>query len=175
MLAFSDGGKQVSKKIFIEEEKIMKSQSLKLFAMAFVLGLVSIFGAASASAQSKLYFEAPFEFHVGKDKLSAGKYELIKMNYGKYVLKSVETQKARIVLFDMALSNNDESANERIVFNRYGETYFLRGVFEKQGAEGHQTFESKFEKQLRGGSPDRQNQLAGEKTKPEQISVKVSK
>jgi len=153
----------------------MKSQSLKLFAMAFVLGLVSVFGAASASAQSKLYFETSFDFHLGKDKLAAGKYELVKMEYGKYLLKSVETKKARIVLFDISLSNNNESADHRMVFNRYGETYFLRGVFEKQGADGHQTVESKFEKQVRNGTADRENQLAGEKSKPEEVSVKMSK
>ena len=152
----------------------MKSQSLKLFAMALVLGLVSIFAAGSASAQSKLYFETSFDFHLGKDKLAAGKYELVKMDNNKYLLRSVETQKARIVLFDVALTNKDESADQRIVFNRYGETYFLRGMFEKQGAEGRELFESKYEKQIRSGA-GRENQLAGEKSKPEQVSVKMSR
>jgi len=154
----------------------MKSQSLKLFAMAFVLGLVTIFAAASASAQSKLYFETQFDFQIGKDKLSAGRYELVRMDYGKYLLKSAATEKARIVVFDVSLANKDKSADQRIVFNRYGETYFLRGMFEKQGAEGRELFESKYEKQIRrGDSTGRENQLAGEKTKPEQISVKISK
>ena len=152
----------------------MKSQSLKLFAMAFVLGLVSVFATVSASAQSKIYFEAPFEFHVGGDTLAAGKYELLKMEYGKYVLKSVETQKGRIVLFDVALNNADESAAGRVVFNRYGETYFLRGLFANQGAAGQETFESKYEKAVRKGSAEKQNQLAEGKMKPEQISVKIS-
>ena len=143
--------------------------------MAFVLGLVAVFSAVSASAQSKLSFDAPFDFHVGSDKLAAGKYELLKMNYGRYQLKSVETQKSRIVIFDIAMSNTDETADERVVFNRYGETYFLRGLFAKVGAEGQQIFESKTEKQLRKGSGDRQNQLAGGKAKPEQISVKATK
>jgi hypothetical protein len=153
----------------------MKSQSLKLFAMAFVLGLVAVFSSVSASAQSRLFFEAPFDFHVGADKLAAGKYQLYKMDYGKYLLKNVETEKSRIVLFDVALSNSDEKADERIVFNRYGETYFLRALFAKPGVLGNQIIESKFEKQIRKGSADRQNQLAGEKAKPEQISVKVTK
>jgi hypothetical protein len=154
----------------------MKSQSLKLFAMAFVLGLVAIFAAGSVNAQSKMAFEAPFEFHVGKDTLSAGKYELRKLEYGKYLLTNLDSRQARIVLFDVALTNKDESADERVVFNRYGETYFLRGVFEKQGAEGRETLESKYERQIRrGGAADRENQLASEKSKPEKVSVKISK
>jgi hypothetical protein len=175
-LAFTGSGKWVDKhKIFIEEEKIMKSQSLKLFAIAFVLGLVTIFAAGSVNAQSKLIFEAPFEFHLGKDTLAAGKYELVKMDYGKYLLKNTDTKKARIVLFDVALTNKDESADQRVVFNRYGETYFLRGIFEKQGAEGREILESKYERDVRSGAAGRENQLAGEKAKPEQISVKMMK
>ena len=153
----------------------MKSQSLKLFAMAFVLGLTAVFSSVSANAQSKLNFEAPFDFHVGSEKLSAGKYELIKLDYAKYQLKSVETQKSRLVLFDVALSNKDENADERVVFNRYGETYFLRGLFAGVGAPGQQTFESKYEKRIRKGAGEVQNQLAGEKAKPEQVSVKATR
>jgi hypothetical protein len=74
----------------------MKSQSLKLFAIAFVLGLVTIFAAGSASAQTRSSFETSFDFHVGKEKFAAGKYELQKMEYGKYLLRSVETKKMGI-------------------------------------------------------------------------------
>ena len=153
----------------------MKSQSLKLFAMAFVLVLDAVFSSVSANAQSKLNFEAPFDFHIGSEKLSAGKYELIRMDYAKYQLRSVETRESRLVLFDVALSNKDEDAAERVVFNRYGETYFLRGLFNKAGAEGQQIFESKYEKQIRKGAGERPNQLAAEKAKPEQVSVKATK
>ena len=153
----------------------MKSQSLKLFAMTLVLGLVAIFGAASASAQSKMTFETQFDFQIGKDNLQAGKYELFKLEFGKYLLKNVATQKGRLVLFDVSLTNKDEAADQRIVFHRYGETYFLRGIFEKQGAEGRELFESKYEKQFRSGAAGRENQLAGDKSKPEQVSVKLAK
>jgi len=154
----------------------MKSQSLKLFAVAFVLGLVTIFAAGQANAQSKTTFETPFDFHIGKDKLSAGKYELQKVSYDKYVLRSVETKKVRIVYFEIAESNNPSLEPQRVSFNRYGDIYFLRSVFEKQGADGKQIIESGFEKNVRlKGAANREKQLAGEKTKPEKVSVKLSK
>lgn len=154
----------------------MKSQSLKLFAIAFVLGLVAIFASAgSASAQTLLSFETSFDFHVGKDKLSAGKYELQKMDYGKYLLRNVETRKARLVFFDIPEVNKDSSEPQRISFNRYGETYFLRSVFDRQDAEGKQLIESGYEKQLRKGAANRENQLAADRTKPEKVSVNLSK
>jgi hypothetical protein len=154
----------------------MKSQSLKLFAIAFVLGLVTIFAAGSASAQTKSSFETSFDFHVGKDKLSAGKYELQKLDNGKFWLRNLETKKSRIVYFEIAERNNDSSeAAQRVTFNRYGETYFLRSLFEGEKTDGRQIIESSYEKQIRKGAAGRENQLAGDKAKPEKVSVNLSK
>ena len=143
--------------------------------MALVLGLVAVFGVASASAQSNLSFEAPFAFHIGKDKLAAGKYNLQKMSYNKFLLRNKETNEARLVIFDIDMNEGNSNEPERIVFHRYEETYFLRGVFDRAGSDGHQTVESGYEKQVRKGTATRENQLAGEKTKPEKVSVKLSK
>ena len=153
----------------------MKSQSLKLFAIAFVLGLVTIFAAGSVNAQTRLKFETPFDFHIGKDKLAAGKYELQKLDFGKYLLRSVETKEARIVIFEITESNTESLAPQRIAFNRYGETYFLRSIFDRQDADGKQLIESEYEKQIRKGAADGDNQLAGGKAKPEKVSVNLSK
>ncbi|HVE57838.1 MAG TPA: hypothetical protein VNB22_13485 [Pyrinomonadaceae bacterium] len=154
----------------------MKSQSLKLFAIAFVLGLVTIFASAgSANAQTLLSFETSFDFHVGKDRLAAGKYELQKMDYGKYLLRNTETRKARLVFFDIPEANKNSDEPQRISFNRYGETYFLRSIFDKPGAEGKQLIESGYEKEVRKGTANKENQLASEGTKPEKVSVNLSK
>jgi hypothetical protein len=60
-----------------------------------------------------------------------------------------------------------------VTFNRYGETYFLRSVFEKQGTDGKQILESKYEKQVRTRTGVKENQLAGEKRQPEKVSVNL--
>ncbi len=153
----------------------MKSQSLKLFAMAFVLGLVTIFAAGSANAQTRLSFETSFDFHVGKEKLSAGKYELQKLDFGKYWLRNIETKKSRIVHFEITEGNEASAEAQRVTFNRYGETYFLRSVFEEEKADGKQIIESGYEKQVRKGAAGRNNQLAGDKAKPEKVSINLSK
>lgn len=154
----------------------MKSQSLKLFAIAFVLGLVTIFGAGSANAQTRSSFETSFDFHIGKDKLSAGKYELQRMDSGKYLLRSVETKKSRIVYFELSERNTDAAEPQRISFNRYGETYFLRSVFEEEKADGAQIVESSYERQIRRKSAgSRENQLADKKGNPEKVSISLLK
>jgi hypothetical protein len=154
----------------------MKSQSLKLFAAALVLGLVSVFGAASANAQSRLAFETSFAFHVGKDRLPAGKYELQEMNYGKYLLRSAETKESRIIFFEGRIRSTENSENvERIIFNRYGEIYFLNAVFDRRGVDGREVMASGYEKQVRKGGASRDNQLAEKKAKPEKVSLNLMK
>lgn len=154
----------------------MKSQSLKLFAIAFVLGLVAVFGAGSVNAQTRSSFETSFDFHIGKEKLSAGKYELQRIDSGKYLLRSVETKKSRIVYFELSERNTDAAEPQRISFNRYGETYFLRSLFEEEKTDGKQIIESSYEKQIRRKSAgSRENQLADKTGKPEKVSVNLLK
>ena len=150
----------------------MKSQSLKLFAIAFVLGLVTIFAAGSANAQTRSSFETSFDFHLGKDKFAAGKYELQKIESGKYLLRSVATKKSRIVYFEISERNTESDAPQRISFNRYGDTYFLRSVFEGK-ADGRKVIESAYEKQFRKNAGSRENQLADKQGKPEKVSVNL--
>ncbi len=153
----------------------MKSQSLKLFAIAFVLGLVTVFAVGSANAQTRSSFETSFDFHIGKDKLSAGKYELQRIDFGKYLLRSVETKKSRIVYFELSERNTDAAVSQRISFNRYGEIYFLRSIFEEEKTDGNQIIESSYEKQVRKSAESRENQLADKKGKPEKVSVNLLK
>ncbi len=153
----------------------MKSQSIKLFAVIFVLGLVAIFGAGSASAQEKLAFETSFDFQVGKEKLSAGKYELKKMSFGKYLLRNAETKSTRVVTFDISAKNTSSSEAERVVFNRYGETYFLSGIFDRRDADGKQVSASGYEKKIRRETIAKGNRSADEKTEPVKVAVKLSK
>lgn len=152
----------------------MRSQSFKLSAIGFVLGLVAIFGAGSAAAQTKLTFETSFDFQVGREKLSAGKYELVKMSYGKYLLKNAATKQAQIVVFDLSSRNSESEPAQRIIFNRYSETYFLRAVFEKRGVDGQQSIESKYENRVRKGLTTRESQLAGDRPQPQKVTVPLA-
>lgn len=154
----------------------MKSQSLNLFAIAFVFGLVTIFASApAANAQSKLSFEFPFEFHVGKEKLAAGKYEMVKIKYGRYLLRNAATKSSSLVIFENSTGDINKSETETVVFNRYGDTYFLSSLYDRRGDVGKAMLESKYEKQIRAETRENENQLAGKRKKPEQVSVNVTR
>lgn len=154
----------------------MKTQSFKLFAIALVLGLAAIFGTAStASAQRKHRFEVPFAFHVGQEKLAAGKYEMLKIDTNRYWLRNVENKTSSFVNFQLSTVETSETDVDKLIFNRYGETYFLRAVNAEAGSRGRQLIESKLEKQIRRGQRENENRLADKKKKPEQVSVQLSK
>ena len=154
----------------------MKSQSSKLFVITLVLGLAAFFGTAgAASAQSTLTFEVPFDFQVGKTEMTAGKYEMTRMNFGRYLLRNTDTKNSSIVFFDISTGKINRSSDEKIVFNRYGETYFLRSLYDKPGENGHELTESKSEKELRRGISEKGEQLADKKKKPEQVSINSNK
>ena len=154
----------------------MKTQSFKLFAAALVLGLAAVFGtAASANAQDKMTFEVPFAFYVGKDKLAAGKYEIARVSEAGYWLRNVEAGTSSLVRFNLQTPGLDRAESEKVVFNRYGDTYFLRNLYDRAGDIGRGLTESKLEKELRRGGRENQEQLADKKKKPEQVSVNVTR
>jgi hypothetical protein len=145
----------------------MKKQSFKLFALALVLGLFTVLGtASSANAQSLLRLNIPFEFHVGSEKYAAGKYEIKKINSSVYLLRNADVGKAFLIGTDNDVSQNKNVKSESIVFNRYGETYFLREIFSHR-AYGRQISESKLEKKIR----NQESNLAENDSKKEQISI----
>ena len=102
----------------------MKRDVLKA---VFALTMVLIF-AATASAQSeKLIVHIPFDFQIGKIPLSSGTYT-IQLISGS-VLAVVSTD-GRSGTFNMTLPNAVKGypTTDRLVFNRYGDRYFLSNV-----------------------------------------------
>ncbi len=149
----------------------MKMQSFKLFALALVFGAAAFFGTAgTAAAQTKLSFETSFDFQVGNDKMNAGKYELTRVAYGKYVLRNVESNASRIVVGQID-AGDTKTSSEQVIFNRYGERYFLRQIFAKRGASGIDTGESSAEKEVRKGD----DKLAKDNGAPSHVAVNLTK
>jgi hypothetical protein len=150
----------------------MKSQSFKLFAVAVVLGLVMVFASAnSANAQEKMSFNVPFDFHIGSEKLSAGKYDFQKIGERVFLMRNAATGKSRAVYFESITDGKAATNAETLVFNRYAETYFLNSLFDVRNNPGRRIIETKYEKKVRKGMPENEDKLAGKRQKSEQVSV----
>ncbi len=150
----------------------MKMQSLKLFVAA---AAIAIFTVSSAYAQQVLKFDVSFQFQIGKAKLDAGKYEMRQLDSSKFLLRNVETGKTGIVVSLAQAGTNESSESEKIVFNRYGNVYFMRQLFVKTGTAGREIGESSAERKLRKNSNNDDEKLAKISVERETVAVNAIK
>ena len=144
----------------------MKKQSLRIFLM---FSLFAILAASSAQAQSAAREQTaniPFSFMVGDKTFAAGTYTVARINPQSdataLVIKSTDGRARRIVLTTPVQANKAQ-AKARLVFNRYGDQYFLAQVWTQADDTGHEIRRSRSENTLLARAPLGQA--------PEQIAI----
>ena len=122
--------------------------SLSMFVMitgAFAMAVVS------ANGQSiRLAAQVPFDFVVGGKTFPAGEYSvnsIIQDGSALRIRNAEATDSAmRLTNSIVAKPNNSQS---RLVFHRYGRTYFLAEVWRGGDSEGRQLLQSKQERAMK--------------------------
>jgi hypothetical protein len=105
----------------------MKQQIFKLTAIfATFLGL-AVTG-VQAQASSKVEVNIPFEFSAGKTTLQPGVYTIKRMS-GNYLTLRSAGGEAVILNAPLNLTSSDPESVERLVFNKYGEQYYLSQIW----------------------------------------------
>ena len=105
----------------------MKQQIFKLTAIfAIFLGL-AVTG-VQAQASSKVEVNIPFEFSAGKTTLQPGVYTIKRMS-GNYLTLRSAGGEAVILNAPLNLTSSDPKSVERLVFNKYGEQYYLAQIW----------------------------------------------
>jgi hypothetical protein len=122
-------------------------QLLPLF-IALVLALT--IGASKTKAQiiDDLEVNIPFQFHAGDAKLPAGEYRIhVLENSDLALMEIVSADGSTSALFQIRESDaNAAPAKNELIFNKYGNRYFLAELFEEGNATGSQVAESRYEK-----------------------------
>lgn len=147
----------------------MKKQSLRIFLM---FGLISFLATSSAQAQSAAREQTaniPFSFTVGDKTFAAGSYLIARVNPrsdpSALVIKSEDGRSKKIVLTtSVHAAKAQESA--RLVFNRYGDQYFLAQVWAPADITGLELPRSRSESTLLAG--------VGKARAPEQVAVTLN-
>ena len=106
----------------------MKNQVYKLVAIfAIFLGLA----VANVQGQtpSRVEVKIPFEFSAGKTTLKPGVYTVKRMSGNLLTLRNVDNKSSVILNAPVNLSSTDVEATERLVFNKYGDRYFLAQIW----------------------------------------------
>src|SRR5580704_6612036 len=106
--------------------------NLRTFA-AFVIGLAA---AGTVSAQSvTLKAKIPFSFVVDGKSLPAGEYSVRQATSAAMIIQGVDQSASTVTLVSPASAPGSRQEAPRLVFNRYGDQYFLSQIW-ASGARG---------------------------------------
>jgi hypothetical protein len=146
----------------------MKSKVTSIIALAglfFVLAVANVQG----QQRSRSLASVPFDFTVGKSNLKAGSYSIKRMNGNALAIRSDDGSVNVVVNAPLGIGSRDYKAGERLVFNRYGNEYFLTQVWftSDSGRQLHQS--------ARERKTAQEYKLAQNGAKPERVEIAVGR
>jgi hypothetical protein len=119
-------------------------------ALTIILGL-SIAG--FSAIVGRVTADIPFDFTIGNKQFSPGKYTVARgSNTGSLVIYDSKNKQTAVFLVHNASPREDAKA--MLVFNRYGDKYFLSQVWDGSGNFGNQLSKSKAERKTAKGKDD---------------------
>jgi hypothetical protein len=124
----------------------MKTRALVMVAM---MALTAMASTRVAQAQDRLVVNIPFDFVAGNMKLPAGEYS-IKVAAPERTLLLIDREDAAASAF---MSTNPVTKSEiqtesKVIFNRYGDRYFLSEVWSAGNSRGRQVLKSSRENEM---------------------------
>jgi hypothetical protein len=121
----------------------------KVLTTMTTLGLFFMLAIAGIQAQTPSRIEAnvPFDFSAGTAKLKAGPYTVKRLSDRTLSLRSADGKTSVIVSAPLAIESRNSKAMERLVFNQYGDEYFLSQVW-LSVESGRQLFLTRAESKL---------------------------
>ncbi|HEV7745889.1 MAG TPA: hypothetical protein VGO56_12900 [Pyrinomonadaceae bacterium] len=119
-----------------------------------IIALLIIAGVSSANAQTQprvqLNVTIPFAFTIGDRVMPAGDYAVRCTNPSSDVkvlqLTSANGHESALLRTNSVIGRSEDNA--KLVFNRYGEQYFLAQVWLASDADGMQAIRSRTEKRM---------------------------
>jgi hypothetical protein len=96
-----------------------------------ILGLFFMLAMANVQAQTsgRVEVTVPFDFSVGKATLKAGAYTVKTLPGNALAIRSADGKTTALVNAPLTIGARDAKAGQRLVFNQYGDQYFLSQVW----------------------------------------------
>ena len=125
----------------------MKTRAL---VMAAVVALTAMATTRVAQAQERrVTVDIPFDFVAGNTQLPAGEYAVIVTGpTNSLILISAKGAAASAFISTNAAVSAEPQTESKLVFNRYGNRYFLSQVWQQGNAQGRQLLKSAREKEV---------------------------
>ena len=119
----------------------------KIVGVLSVLATTMFVALPAVQAQSHLIANVPFDFHVGKKAMAAGSYEVLSISEQVDLVNNMDTGVAAFVVKAIHVQGMyDEGA--KLVFNKYGNQYFLSQIWDGRSNVGIELPKSKRETEL---------------------------
>jgi hypothetical protein len=116
-----------------------------MFKALAVISLFSMLAVPVVQAQSiTLVANIPFQFNVGKAVLPSGEYHVKAVDPSTFLIQSKDGHQAALAT-TIGVSSSKEEDNGKLVFNRYGNQYFLSKVWRPGNREGRELLKSRAE------------------------------
>ena len=142
---------------------IRKSTKLAFF-IALVCALTIHPAKARAQIIGELKVDIPFQFYAGSAELPPGEY-LVRMvdNSNLKIMEITSADGATSALFQVQQTRvNSAPRQGELIFNKYGNLYFLTSVFDQGDPDGSQVPKSQFEKRVSQAGTEAQKRVHAE-------------
>jgi hypothetical protein len=129
----------------------MKNVIVKMSLLAVMMIIAASVSANAQTLQYRLTVDIPFDFSAAGEKLPAGKYWIkrAQQSDGDMVVQISSTDgHSNITRLTIPLSANKPVKNGILVFNRYGNEYFLSEIWPAGGVTGRELHKSRAEREL---------------------------
>lgn len=121
---------------------------MKLFWIALCAALFApVLVALGQTSPGDMVVDVPFAFEVAGQHLPAGHY-IVAAGAGSYV--SIFNAQNRGLYATTHRASRTTSDGSKLVFHRYGDTYFLSSAWVTGNANGREFFRSKAEREMAG-------------------------
>ena len=121
--------------------------------LCLATGLFAAMACAVLHAQTvDLRANVPFDFRMGETLMPAGEY-VIHHSAGVLTVRAESGPPRAIFQLTLPASRQDGSTKGALVFNRYGDSYFLAKIWAPESRYGMALSTSKREKELASGAP----------------------
>jgi len=128
----------------------MNKQVYKALA---AIGLLALLAVPVVQAQSgMLVANIPFDFHVGKTSLPSGEYNIKPLNPETLLIQSKDGSSSAVSITFGATSSKIQDTG-KLVFNRYGDQYFLSKVWRPGVSTGRELPKSRSEVEMARNMP----------------------
>ena len=143
--------------------KLQETRRYQLLSLFIALVFVLTMHPTKAQAQivGNLEADIPFQFHVGNTKLPPGKYTIhVLDNTDLTVMEITSADGSTSALFEVQSAQaNSAPAKSELIFNKYGNRYFLEKLFDEANPSGSEVLESRYEKRIARAAAEGQERV----------------